>query len=59
MTAIPVTAFYEGDAPSHFARFAFCKRPEVLTEALERLATLFAQHRDAGVEILTPATRSA
>jgi aspartate/methionine/tyrosine aminotransferase len=42
VTAIPVTAFYEGEAPRHYARFAFCKRPEVLTEALARLERLFA-----------------
>jgi len=42
VTAIPVTAFYEGAAPSHYARFAFCKKPEVLTEALARLERLFA-----------------
>jgi N-succinyldiaminopimelate aminotransferase len=44
VTAIPVTAFYEGAAaPDHFARFAFCKRPEVLREALARLERLFAR----------------
>ena len=43
VTAIPVTAFYEGDAPSHYARFAFCKRESVLDEALERLETHFAR----------------
>ena len=37
MTAIPVSAFYAGEAPRHYARFAFCKRPEVLEEALARL----------------------
>ena len=41
VTAIPVTAFYEGAAPNHFARFAFCKRDEVLIEALARLERLF------------------
>jgi aspartate/methionine/tyrosine aminotransferase len=46
VTAIPVTAFYEGDAPRHYARFAFCKRPEVLDEAVVRLAAHFA--RNAG-----------
>jgi N-succinyldiaminopimelate aminotransferase len=46
VTAIPVTAFYEGDAPRHYARFAFCKRPEVLDEAIARLAVHFA--RNAG-----------
>ena len=30
VAAIPVSAFYEGDAPRHYARFAFCKRDEVL-----------------------------
>jgi aspartate/methionine/tyrosine aminotransferase len=42
VAAIPVTAFYEGAAPNHYARFAFCKRPEVLDAALERLAAHFA-----------------
>ena len=48
VTAVPVTAFYDGaDAPSHFARFAFCKRDEVLIEALARLETLFAARKSA------------
>ena len=37
VTAIPVSAFYEGPAPGSYLRFAFCKRPAVLTEALDRL----------------------
>jgi aspartate/methionine/tyrosine aminotransferase len=38
VTAIPVTAFYaSADAPSHYARFAFCKGDAVLDAALERL----------------------
>lgn len=42
VTAIPVTAFYDGpDAPRHYARFAFCKRPEVLEEAIRRLKAHF------------------
>ncbi len=53
VTAIPVTAFYEGEAPNHFARFAFCKRPEVLDEALARLEKHFA------AAALTPKARSA
>ena len=44
VTAIPVTAFYEGEAPNHYARFAFCKREAVLDEALARLGQLFARH---------------
>ena len=47
VTAIPVSAFYDpvdgpGNAPTHYARFAFCKRPEVLAEALTRLKKHFA-----------------
>ncbi len=42
VTAIPVSAFYDTpDAPRHYARFAFCKRPEVLGEALDRLRRHF------------------
>ena len=43
VTAIPVSAFYDTpDAPRHYARFAFCKRPEVLDEALTRLRRHFS-----------------
>ena len=56
VTAIPVTAFYEGPAPSHFARFAFCKRPEVLREAVARLAEYFGAAR---TPMLTAAAGSA
>jgi N-succinyldiaminopimelate aminotransferase len=42
VTAIPVSAFYdEPGAPRHYARFAFCKRPEVLEEAIQRLKRHF------------------
>jgi len=41
VTAIPVSAFYETEAPRHYARFAFCKRESVLTEAIGRLAVHF------------------
>ena len=42
VTAIPVSAFYdEPGAPRHYARFAFCKRPEVLAEAIDRLKRQF------------------
>jgi aspartate/methionine/tyrosine aminotransferase len=43
VTAIPVTAFYEGDGPNHFVRFAFCKRKEVLQAAIDRLSAHFAK----------------
>ncbi len=40
VTAIPLSAFYESDAPAHCIRFAFCKREAVLDEACARLARL-------------------
>ena len=42
VTAIPLSAFYEGPAPDGFIRFAFCKRPEVLDEAVGRLGAWMA-----------------
>ena len=46
VTAVPVTAFYDGpDPPRHFARFAFCKREAVLDEAIERLWRHFRDRR--------------
>ncbi len=47
VTAIPVSAFYERDAPGHYARFAFCKRPEVLDAAVARLSRQFGASQDA------------
>jgi aspartate/methionine/tyrosine aminotransferase len=37
VAAIPVSAFYVDDAPSHYVRFAFCKQDSVLYEAIARL----------------------
>jgi N-succinyldiaminopimelate aminotransferase len=37
VVAIPSSVFYDSSDGDHFVRFAFCKRPEVLTEALRRL----------------------
>lgn len=37
VTAIPISAFFEVDAPTHLARFCFCKREETLNEAIRRL----------------------
>ncbi len=39
VAAIPVSAFYEGDAPHDWIRFAFCKQDAVLDEAIARLRT--------------------
>jgi aspartate/methionine/tyrosine aminotransferase len=60
VTAIPVTAFYDGGGPNHFARFAFCKRPAVLREAVARLGRLFVDATQQGErEALTSAAGSA
>jgi aspartate/methionine/tyrosine aminotransferase len=41
VTAIPLSAFYETEAPRHYARFAFCKQAAVLDAAVDRLARHF------------------
>lgn len=38
VAAVPVSAFYQSDAPDHFVRFCFSKRDEILEGALERLS---------------------
>jgi N-succinyldiaminopimelate aminotransferase len=44
VTAVPLSAFYAGDAPQNFIRFCFAKRDEVLDDAVGRLARF---HRGA------------
>jgi aspartate/methionine/tyrosine aminotransferase len=39
VAAVPVSAFYAGDAPTSYIRFCFSKRDEVLDTALDRLRT--------------------
>ena len=51
VTAIPVSAFYETEAPRHYARFAFCKQDLVLDEAVGRLSRHFAA--EPGTDRLT------
>ena len=41
VTAVPVSAFYLDDGPSHFVRFCFCKEDATLDEAIARLARHF------------------
>jgi N-succinyldiaminopimelate aminotransferase len=41
VTAVPVSAFYQDDPPTHFARFSFCKPDEVLDDAVARLKAHF------------------
>ena len=38
VAAIPVSVFYEANAPTHYVRFAFCKDQPMLDEALRRIA---------------------
>ena len=38
VAAIPVSAFYEQDAPTHILRLCFAKRDETLDAGIERLA---------------------
>ncbi len=41
VVAVPTQVFYDdADAGRHIVRFAFCKRPEVLAEAVERIRRL-------------------
>jgi aspartate/methionine/tyrosine aminotransferase len=47
VTAIPVSAFYESEPPRTYARFAFCKRPDVLDAALARIAEWIGRRRAA------------
>ncbi|WP_417684795.1 aminotransferase [Roseibium sp.] len=37
VAAVPVSAFYGGDAPTNFIRFCFCKQDHVIEEAMNRL----------------------
>jgi aspartate/methionine/tyrosine aminotransferase len=37
VAAIPLSAFYDGNAPTSFVRFAFCKQEGTLHEAISRL----------------------
>jgi N-succinyldiaminopimelate aminotransferase len=43
VAAIPISAFYSGQAPHHYARFCFSKHDATLDLAAERLAKLFAR----------------
>lgn len=38
VTAVPVSVFYQSDAPRHFIRFCFSKKDEVLDGAIERMS---------------------
>ncbi|MBS0471441.1 MAG: aminotransferase [Proteobacteria bacterium] len=38
---IPLSVFYQSGKPDHMVRFAFCKKHEVIAEAVRRLETYF------------------
>lgn len=42
VTPVPVSAFFANESIDHLVRFSFCKKREVLDEALGRLAAHFA-----------------
>ncbi|MGE5475146.1 MAG: aminotransferase [Bacteroidales bacterium] len=42
VAAIPVSAFYLGDAPGHYARFCFAKTDEAIDRAVARLTAFFS-----------------
>ncbi len=48
VTAVPVSAFYQSDAPKNFVRFCFSKRDVVLDGALDRLARWVERKKDGG-----------
>lgn len=44
VAALPVSAFYASEnAETHFARFCFCKKEEVLSEAVTKLGDFFSK----------------
>ncbi|PVB61027.1 aminotransferase [Labrenzia sp. 011] len=45
VAAVPVSAFYGADAPTGYIRFCFCKREEVIDEALARLSAFLTAAR--------------
>ncbi|POF31765.1 aminotransferase [Roseibium marinum] len=45
VAAVPVSAFYGSDAPTGYIRFCFCKREQVIDEALARLSAFLTAGR--------------
>ena len=45
VAAVPVSAFYGGNAPNGFVRFCFCKQDWVIDEALVRLSAVLTATR--------------
>jgi aspartate/methionine/tyrosine aminotransferase len=42
---IPLSVFFEGGKPDHLVRFAFCKKREVIEDALARLERFFSKRQ--------------
>jgi N-succinyldiaminopimelate aminotransferase len=55
VAAIPLSAFYVGEKPRHYVRFAFCKRVSVLDEAIGCLTRHFSAGQAAERPTLTAA----
>jgi aspartate/methionine/tyrosine aminotransferase len=49
VAAVPVSAFYESDAPRNFVRFCFSKRDEILDGAIERLGAWIGGKQRAAI----------
>ncbi|MBF0326989.1 MAG: aminotransferase [Alphaproteobacteria bacterium] len=43
VAAIPVSAFFDGNGPDHYARFCFAKTDQAIDEAMSRLKAFFAK----------------
>jgi len=43
VTAVPVSVFYQSDAPKNFIRFCFSKRDEILDAAIDRMGKWLAR----------------
>jgi aspartate/methionine/tyrosine aminotransferase len=44
---IPLSVFFEDGKPDHLVRFAFCKKREVIEDAVARLGRFFSKRQDA------------
>ncbi|MCX2722192.1 aminotransferase [Roseibium salinum] len=49
VAAVPVSAFYGSEPPRGYIRFCFCKRDEVIDEALDRLSVFLTAARTESV----------
>jgi aspartate/methionine/tyrosine aminotransferase len=45
VTAVPMSAFYDGDGPRSFVRFCFSKRDPILDQAVDRMSAWLSSRR--------------